>query len=409
MRASLLEVLRCPFCGGSFHLAGAPIPQASVESGVLCCACCAYPIIDGIPVVRLSDEVTAAVKALDAGQLDAARHLVLDLPPERHAEFDAVGLDPGMTFAVAVRRLLPDGEGDYYVLRFGDPTFVVASAVARAIVAMLPVGAGRLVDVCGGCGHLSWTLASLVRVGSNPPPALLDRSFWRLWLASRFVAPDADVVVCDANVPLPLDSSCAALALCNDAVHYVWGKRLLAAEMQRIVGPRGWCAWTHVHNALGNNATAGNTLSPSQYAALFDVRAIHLADERALLEAAIGGGALPWLRPGEASACDSADAVTLVAARHGGDLMVHAVAGTGHLGVLAVNPAYDVERTASDAHLRLRLPSVDYETEFAALGRYLPASLDVPAAALDDLEALARARPDLLVHRVLLRLPPRYL
>jgi uncharacterized protein YbaR (Trm112 family) len=408
MRRSLLDVLRCPYCGGALHPADQADAQRKASFGVLCCACCAYPVIDGIPVMRLSDETSQAIAAIERGQHDEARSLVLDLPPDRRDTFDDVREDPAVTFADAVRRVLPDGEGDYYVLRLGDPTFLVADAVVRAIWAMLPVGSGRLVDVCGGCGHLSWTLASLRRPGVSAP-VLLDRSFWRLSLAARLVVPGADVAVCDANVPLPLASGSAGLAVCNDAVHYVWGKRLLATEMQRIAGPRGWCAWTHVHSSLGDNASAGNTLTPAQYAALFDGRSVMLSDERDLLEAAVSGNALPWRSPDEGSACASANAISLVAARHGGDLMLHGGAPVGGDGVMQVNPLYTVERSGDTARLMRQFPSADYAAEFGPLCGHLPETVEVAAAALEDLEGLARSRADLTVRRVLLRVPPRYL
>lgn len=403
---ALLALLRCPYCGGRFDDGGRARDVAPLA--VLACACCAYPVIDGIPILRLGDEVSAAIRAAERGDADTARRAVLDLPPARHHDFDAVRHGDVRTFAEAVRRVLPDGEGDYYALRFGDPSFVAADAVVRAIARRVPEDTGPLLDVCGGCGHLTWTLSQLARERRWPAPVLVDGSFWRLWLARRFLVPEAGVVCADANAPLPLASGSATLAVCNDAVHYVWGKRLLAAEMMRVAGPKGWVAWTHVHSALGDNATAGNTLAPAGYAALFDERRVLAARDEALVEAAVAGHALPWSGVA-AAALEGAPALALVAAPHGGDLMLPAQPPpTGH-GSVVRNPLYAETRDDDRIAWDLVLPSPEYEAEFGAVRAYAPAHLDWDAGDVADLARLARARPDLLLRRVLLQVPPDYL
>lgn len=404
---SLLALLRCPYCGGRFDGEGRA-PEVGALA-VISCACCAYPVIDGIPVLRLADEVSEAIRAVERGDAAAARRAVLDLPPARHDDFEAVRRGEVANFVTAVRRVLPDGEGDYYALRFGDPTFVAADTIVRTIGRRVPEATGPMVDVCGGCGHLTWTLSQVARERRWPAPILVDGSYWRLWLARRFVAPDAAVLCADANHPLPLASGAATLAVCNDAAHYVWGKRTLATEMMRVAGPKGWVAWTHVHSALGDNATAGNTLTPAHYATLFDERRVLAASDEALVDAALAGHALPW-KTVEGASLESVAALALVAAPHGGDLMLPAhppsLVEGGHV---VRNPCYAEERHDGRTTWRLRLPTPDYEREFGALRRYLPEALEWPDAEISDLEALARQRPDLLARRVLLQVPDEYL
>jgi hypothetical protein len=364
-------------------------------------------VVDGIPVLRLGDEVSAAIRAVERRDHAEARRLVLDLPEERHALFDEVQR-PGSTFASAVRRLLPDGEGDYYVLRFGDPTFVAADVVVRTIARRIPEATGVLVDVCGGCGHLSWTLAQVAHERLWPPPVLLDASFWRLALARRFVVPEALVACADANQPLPLASGSATLAVCNDAAHDVWSKRTLATDMLRVAGPRGWVAWTHLHGALGSNATAGLALTPGHYASLFSERTVLAASDDALLEAAMAGRALPW-GSAEAATVAQAGAIALVAAPHGGELMLPAHAPGVERGRVVRNPCYVESREDDRLIWRLALPSPEYDAEFGALRRYLPERLEWPAGETDDLQRLAHQRPDLLARRVLLQVADDYL
>lgn len=405
MRRPLIDLLRCPSCGGGFTTE--PAGEGDLAHGVLFCACCAYPIVDGIPVLRLADEVSEAIRAVERGDAAAARRLVLDLPEDRHAIFDEVTGPAGTTFTDAVRRVLPDGEGDYYALRFGDPGFLAADAVVRTIGRRIPEASGPILDVGGGCGHLTWTLAQVARERHWPAPVLTDASFWRLSLARRFLVADADVVCADANQPLPFSTGAITLAVCNDVVHYVWSKRTLATDLLRVTGPRGWIAWTHVHSALGRNVTSGNTLAPAHYAALFGDRTVLACDERALVAAALAGRALPWTGP-QAPALREADAIALVAAPHGGDLMLPAHAPAVEGGRVVRNPCY-VETAEGDAVAwRLRLPSPEYEAEFGELRQYLPAELTWRAEELADLRRLAQQRPELIARRILLHVPIEY-
>jgi uncharacterized protein YbaR (Trm112 family) len=408
MRHTLLHDLRCPYCGGIFSVSPTSAPAEQTPSfAVLSCWCCAYPIVDGIPVLVLGDEVSAAIKAIEAGDFAQALHLVLDLSPARHQRFDELRASNDVPFARAVRALLPDGEGDYYVLRFGDPTFVVADTLTRLIARQLTGPARRMVDVCGGCGHLTATLTELAAQFGGPPPLLLDRSFWRLWLARRFLAPAAEMVCCDANVSLPLGSGRATLAVCNDAFHYVWAKRLLASELERISRVDGAIILTHVHNALGDNATAGNTLPPDGYVALFDRHSPLLTSDADVLGWATGGPTPRWDM--NAATCGSADAVDLVASPTVPDWTVPPPTVTDASGIWVVNPLLAVRRHQGQAVLSIQWPSEHYASEFGDAKRYLGDEARLPAESLSQLGALAGSRPDLVVRRVLLRVPENYL
>jgi SAM-dependent methyltransferase len=334
---------------------------------------------------------------------------VLDLPAERHELFAALRDDDATTFARAVRALLPDGEGDYYVLRYGDPTFVVAESVTRTVASRLELPPRtRFVDVCGGCGHLSTTLAGLAADWPGTTPTLLDRSFWRLWLAQRFLAPTADVVCCDANVPLPLATGCASLSVCNDAIHYVWGKRLITSELQRVTSWCGAVVVTHAHSVLGDNATAGNTLTPAGYASLFERHPPVTGRDDELLEWALGRSVARWHT--DADECGSADAIALVGMPHAAALPeAPATVGQAPGARWIVNPLLAITSGGGHSRLTIAWPSDHYAWEFSAVRRYIDDEIELPSGALADLDALARERPDLVARRVLLHVPAGYL
>ena len=88
MDPSLLALLHCPFCGTALTLVDSlPVQRDGnrILSAVLGCACCAYPVVAGIPVIIAGDRERAAMNAIEAGHHDQALDLMLDLDPPRRA------------------------------------------------------------------------------------------------------------------------------------------------------------------------------------------------------------------------------------------------------------------------------------------------------------------------------------
>src|SRR5205809_886677 len=89
--------------------------------------------------------------------------------------------------------------------------------------------------------------------------------------AAAIASPSATYRDCaDAHVSLPFASGAFRLAVCSDAFHYIWTKRLLSAEMLRLIGDDGAVALTHAHNSGRDNPSAGMPLAPDGYRALFE-------------------------------------------------------------------------------------------------------------------------------------------
>ena len=161
----------------------------------------------------------------------------------------------------------------YFLYRFSDPTYVVASAVVRAVAGTVLARGGRAVDVCGGSGHLTRILAGF----SKDPTILADLYFAKAWLARRFMVPGCEPIICDANAPLPFARGVFTYAMCSDAFQYVWTKRRFIAEMSRLVdldrpgasGP-GTVLINHTHNQITWSPSHGQPLPPSGYRDLFE-------------------------------------------------------------------------------------------------------------------------------------------
>ncbi len=419
MDPSLLALLRCPFCGTALTLVDSlPVQRDGdrIMSAVLGCACCAYPVVAGIPVVIAGDRERAAMNAIEAGQHDHALDLMLDLDPPRRAAFAAlVARGDAATYREALDILSPDAEGTYFVYRLSDPTFVTASAVLRAVADTPGTLDGWVVDVCGGAGHLTRLLGELR--GTRPGGTIVaDLYYWKLWLATRLTAPGAHAVCCDGNDPLPFARGLASLVVLSDAFPYIWRRRALAEELMRLTGPAGTLVMPHLHSALGENFSAGMTLTPAGYADLFAPLAPRLFPDSVLFDDVVEHATVDLTRHVAPDALGPEPSFTLVASRAPGVFARRQVPPrTAVTGTLAVNPLYAVRRDGDTTTLTLQFPTPEYEEEFGACRRYLPESLTLTANLTAPLDA-ARLRvslgdavyDDLRRRLVLIDAPPRY-
>src|SRR5690606_6233796 len=158
--------------------------------------------------------------------------------------------------------------------------------------------------------------------------------------------PGCEPVCCDGNAPLPFARGAFRLALCADAFMYIWTKRQLAGEMERLVAGEGPGAVliTHAHNQLVWSASHGDTLTPAGYRNLFETMEPRLFPEARLLDDAVAGGPLDLSRRASEEALAADEAITIVAAR---DADVHRPHPPGERqpmpGRLRINPLYAVQ------------------------------------------------------------------
>jgi uncharacterized protein YbaR (Trm112 family) len=399
MHESLLALLRCPFCGTRLL----PVEHDAlvrhderITSGVLGCECCAFPVVDGIPVLMADDASRGAIRALEAGRAADARDLLLGLDGARSNVFDALlarGREPTYrepTYRELVEVLSPDAEGTYFLYRFSDPTYVMAEGVLRGLGQEPRTTAGWVIDVCGGAGHLTRVLTALQGTSPalGPGTVLADVYFWKLWLASRITAPACHPVCCDANHPLPFDRARFSMAVLSDAFPYIWHKRLLAGELMRLTGPDGVVVMPHLHSALGENFSAGMPLTPSAYADLFAPLSPRLFRDEDLLASLVDQQVVDLTRQVTPADLGTAPSLTLIASREPDLFRQYQVtAGRDVTGTLVVNPLYRVERRGDGSALTLAFPTPEYAEEFGGCRRYLPETLEVAADLTGALDA----------------------
>ena len=418
MHDSLLEILRCPYCGTSLSLVDNDALLRSgphVERGILGCECCAFPIVDGIPVLIADDLTRSAMGSLEEGRTDDALIALLDLDERQAAAFVALQSPRSpATFLETLAILRHDAEADYLAYRLSDPTYLTSEAVIRALAQERRRFEHRSLDVCGGAGHLTRVLSSLrppleTDVGSGT--VLLDLSFWKLWLAAHFTASGCAPVCGDANHPLPFARDSFSTALLSDAFPYIWHKRLLADELIRLVGPDGVVVMPHLHSAHGENFSAGNTLTPAAHQDLLAPHQPRLFSDRLLLENLLAHRRVDLSPATSPQDLGDESSFTLVASRDPDVFREYELPDeSGVTGELRVNPLYRVERRGESSILTLTFPTPEYAEEFAECRRYLPDSLTVRAnlTGLITPSLVGSDYAELRRRRVLLDAPPHY-
>ena len=410
MLIETLDLLRCPFCGTRLSVvdnAALDRGRDRIETGVLGCECCAFPVVAGIPILIADDATRDAMHTLEAERRDEALHMLLGLDGARLDAFRRLHADGAQpTYRDLLGVLCLDAEADYMLHRFSDPTSLLVEALLDVLArprqpetagsppasvsprrrgarptspAAAPAfaPAGRVLDLCGGSGHFT---RLLLRQPACAGAVLADVHFWKLWLAARIVAPQCEPVCCDANSPLPFADRLFETVLLSDAFPYIWHKRQLAGEMQRAATDDGVIVMPHLHSAHGENHSAGDTLSPTAYRDLFARWEPRLFDDRPLLTGVLDERVLDLASDVSPAACGDTPSITLVATRDPAPYRRHDVLDRLDVsGVLTVNPLYRVHYAAGVSRLTLTFPTPEYEEEFALVNRYLPASVTVEA------------------------------
>jgi uncharacterized protein YbaR (Trm112 family) len=422
MHVSLLDILRCPYCGGRLELVTSTFHRRDgdeIHDAVLGCHCCTFPIVAGIPVMHLDGAAKQACAHVDAGHPERARRAMFNVDDDAAAtRLDTIVSSETATYQDIVEALGLNLEGGYFFYRFSDPTYLVAHALVRAVASTVLRGGGRAIDVCGGSGHLTRALMDL----SSRAPVLADLYFSKIWLARRFIAPGCEAVCCDGNGPLPFARGAFRYAMCTDAFMFIWQKRQAVQELLRLVDGRtdgdrdgrGTVVISHAHNQRVWSPSHGQPLPPEGYRDLFETIEPRLFGEAGLFADVLRGGPLDLARLDSSAALDRDPALVCIATPDDAVFRAHALdASPGLTGELRLNPLYRAEPTGDRVRLRLTFPSVDYEEEFGACREYLPEEVVVDRAALVSLGtgvkgSLPAAMADLIRRRVLLDLPQRY-
>ena len=412
MREALLDLLRCPFCGSRLTLVDNEALERDagrIESGVLGCDCCAFPIVAGIPVFIADDPTRDAMHQMEAGHGEQALFTLLGLDAARGASFRSL-LKRGAraTYREALSILSLDAEAECFLYRFSDPTYLTMQALLRGIGENRWAVSRPVLDLCGGSGHLTRVLSGLKPAGGTVDA---DVFFWKLWMAKRFMVPECEPICCDANSPLPFARGAFSLAVLADAFPYIWHKRMLADEMMRLVGPDGVIVMPHLHSSLGDNFSAGMTLTPEGYRDLFAQQQPRLFSDERLYRNVLERRTVDLTAGVSPEDLGTESSMTLVASPRAELFRKYEVPDPKDItGELTVNPLYTVELRGGASVLTLTFPTPEYEEEFGACKEYLPPTVTVAADLTGRIApaALGADADDLRRRRIIIDAPPHY-
>ena len=345
-----------------------------------------WPVIENIPFLRLDrrELATQALIALDADDPDTALALLLGdqdnwarTPPPTEQARRALIRDAGrITFREAMARLEFGPVATYFAHRWSDPTFLSGLALAEAHW----TAPTHVFELACGAGHY---LREFARHAPHVTGA--DIVFAKLWLARRYIAPTATLICFDAAQPWPIATASQDLMFCHDAFYFLPNKPAIAAEMRRVT--QGPILIGHAHNALTENLSAGEPLTPTAYAALFGTP--YMYDDRELTAALIESRA-----PAPATLLDTAPAISMAA-----DALPPRPVEAG----LAIPPpGTPLRRNPLYAGSQIRFPSDRYATEYGPLATY-PMQTDAP-----DTARLTAATAQAARNRTLLDLPTQW-
>jgi hypothetical protein len=359
--------------------------------------------------MHLLPSAVAAREAIEAGESERAFRALVSNEEDKAERFTEAAATRTPTYRELAETLGEELEGGYFLYRFSDPSFVTASAVVRSVAGAALQHGGRAIDLCGGSGHLTRVLLEL----ASPPPVIADLYFAKLWLAARYVAPGCEPICCDGNAPLPFARGAFGFALCADAFMYIWTKRQMVGEMERMVAGQEGAAVviTHAHNQHVWSASHGQPLPPEGYRDLFETMEPRLFAESRLLDDVVAGGPLDLSRKDDAQTLAEQEAVTIVAARDPAVYRAHPLAAREPIpGELRLNPLYAIEPMETGIRMRLAFPSEDYEAEYGACRRYLPEELTLDRVTVETIGDGRRTPQirELLRKRIVLDLPERY-
>jgi len=422
---------------------------------MLCCDCGSYPVVAGIPILKKDADratrqpVTHILNLVAAGRHREALHALLMPPapspeacipawlrawPSRHGfgRLKSLWAQPAQRAwreraevflsqppdKVTVREWLdfyydPPLRGrldpySYYTHCFGTPRYLTGLSLASLIQAPDK----PILDV--GCGSGYFT-RHLVSRAAGQPVIGIDRSYFALYVAKGWVAPQAAYVCADADVSLPFADDTFSAVFSANTFQLLTYQVSCLRELKRVTGQRGIIIVVAVRNGLVKAHLYRRTaLPPAGYARLVADMPHRLVGNTAVVTRYLQKQG-PALADPYAPEQLADEQWLSVVASHQPEVFreAGAVEEWPHAeGRLTFNPLYGAEGPDVSGHvqLHLRMPSPWFEQEDGDCRRYLPETIALKPEVVREVAEGRRTKEveDLLAKCIVVGLPERF-
>jgi len=432
MRSELLDRMQCPYCGGSFRLiANYDERGGSIISGLVGCPCSRYPILEGILVLNPPVDRRYLVDLLEKGQAEKATCVLMSRRNPQLLRF-IVAADrrsQGRLLLTPVARvLMKEAKGrlakarhdvpfaalmghtlfeNYLMHRFAAETLWMV----HAIVPMIRSKDSTVLDLGCGAGHASYVLSSYSGVRDL---ICTDRSFWELYLARKYMVPNASFIQFDANLPLPFREDMIDCVLALDTLHYVEAKWTMAGHLQRVLRPNGLLLLLHLHNAMHSNPSPGFPLVPSGWLDVFRDFPMKVMPDYRIVEDLVWRDRLDLRRSSPLTELNDARAISIIASNDDSVFRVYDRLRESQFQIsrnLRLNPVYKKGRGQDGVAFRA-FPADGFATEYPLSAACLPERIPFTPSVEGSADSLSPAAKEVgleLFRRfALVDLPPRY-
>lgn len=295
---------------------------------------------------------------------------------------------------------------NYFMFKFGQPRY----PAALSLTSILREKDGPVVDLACGAGHLTHHLSH----ERKQPVFGIDRDFFRLYLATNFIAPEADFICYQADQILPFADASVGGVFCADAFAYFENQARCIQEAERVLNEDGMIALARIGNRDREPHNGGNPLSIEGYHQLFKSMPHVLLGEDALRAAYLQQQAPNLERRETDDAIRDEVMLCAVLSKQEKDFRDYGqfVEYPHSQGLLLLNPLYSPQEQGSKGlKLKFEFPAKWYAFEDAKCLEYAPDSVEIPDEVLMDI--LANNHTDavrkLIANFVLVGLPKRFI
>lgn len=435
MKRGMLELMSCPGCGSSLEAREVYEERdGEIVFGIVACQCQEYPVLEGILSVKPNIEKDPLITLLRKGERERAVAIALSRQSQRlitqAARWPARGtwgrlysmILSSAAYQLAQRSYARYNRGLPFLELLGDtpPSHAYlkhrfSSESIWSLIALAPLLRQRnrlILDLGCGAGHSSFIISRYV----NPTQLVCaDVRFWLLYLAKKYMAPEASFIELDANYPLPLRDSSLDCVVGIDILHYVYARTALAKELERVLSPQGIMFMLHVHNSLRENFGAGRALPPSSWLALFESLPVRAFTEGSLIRKFMHTGIVDLATESPEGDLKTSAAFSIAGSRDSSLLRVYTNAWQEYLNDTAnvkLNPLYRMRKIGGIAHLRREFPDRILARECYIASEFMPESVRMDQGLDGDVHRLAAEDPGFfqLLRKcfVLLNLPENY-